>query len=422
MLRRQLERYGKWLIAVGVFAAIAVAISVYIFHNQRLRTPFQDRYVLNAEFAATQGVTPGMSQPVNVAGVRVGTVVDTTLREGRSLVKMEIDPGDLPRVYKNAHLVLVPNSPLKDMQVELFPGSPRAGAVEDGATIPVARTAPPIDSDELTAALDADTRAFFQVLASDLGRGVEGRGMDLRRVFQALRPTAKQAQRISAALAARQSELKRLVHNLAVLSRAAGRKDKELVRVVQAGSATLAALGNEEDALRASLQKLPGTLDATRRTLRGTTRFANELAPAARALLPSARRLPRGLEATGRLAADAAPFLRNKLRPLVRDLQPIARDLAPATKDLKDGTPALVSAFQVLTYVVNELAYNPPGDNEGFLFWTAWFAHNGASFLSTEDAHGPGWRGLVLVDCDTLGSQPGLDVIVDALIGSIPLC
>ena len=422
MLRRQLERYGKWLIAVGVFAAIAGAISVYIFHNQRLRTPLQDRYVLNAEFGATQGLTPGLSQPVNVAGVRVGTVIDTTLREGRALVKMEIDPDELPRVYNDAHLVLVPNSPLKDMQVELFPGRRGAGVVPDGGTIPVARTAPPIDSDELAAALDADTRAFFQVLAADLGHGLKGRGMDLRKVFKALRPTAEQAQRISAALAARRRELERLVHNLAVLSRAAGRKDKELARVVQAGAATLDALGGEEAALRASLQKLPGTLAATRRTLRGTTRFARELAPAARALLPSARGLPRGLSATGRLAAEATPFLRDKLRPLVRDLQPIARDLAPTTRDLKDLTPALVSTFQVLTYVVNELAYNPPGDNEGFLFWTAWFAHNGASFLGTEDAHGPGWRGLVLVDCDTLGSQPGLDVLVDALIGSLPLC
>ena len=47
--------------------------------------------------------------------------------------------------------------------------------------------------------------------------------------------------------------------------------------------------------------------------------------------------------------------------------------------------------------VVNELAYNPPGSEEGYLFWFAWSAHLGNSILNMQDAHGPVRRGRSIV-------------------------
>ena len=43
-----------------------------------------------------------------------------------------------------------------------------------------------------------------------------------------------------------------------------------------------------------------------------------------------------------------------------------------------------------------ELAFNPKGPEEGFLFWASWVNHAGASIFSTQDAHGPIRRGLVV--------------------------
>jgi phospholipid/cholesterol/gamma-HCH transport system substrate-binding protein len=56
----------------------------------------------------------------------------------------------------------------------------------------------------------------------------------------------------------------------------------------------------------------------------------------------------------------------------------------------------------VLNYLGNELGYNPPGPEEGYLFWAAWFMHNQASVTSTEDAHGAVVRGLAQVGCSSL--------------------
>lgn len=429
-MRRNLRKHGKWL---GVIAFLMVAATLaggYILVQQRLTNPFADFYTVNAEFSTTAGLNPGLGQAVNVAGVRVGTITNTRLKNGNALAIMQVKPSKLPHIFKDAHAVLVPNSPLKDMQIELYPGTAKAGVAPDKVTIPVARTAPPVDSDELMAALDTDTRRFFQVLVSGVDHGLDGRAKDLQAILNTLEPTAKDLGRVTGALAARRVQLRRLVHSMAVLTTATATKDQQLAQVLQGGDATLQALARQEGALRASTRKLPAVLRTTGRTLTHLQSFAGELQPTLDGLLPTVRKLKPVLKATDDLAVTATPILRTQLRPLVRELRPLAADLAPTTRDLSRVTPALTSAFRVLNYTVNELAYNPAGDDEGFLFWLSWFAHNGNSFTSTQDAHGSAWRGVALVSCDTavdtIGSLGGAGAIIAPIIKNIinssPVC
>ncbi len=78
------------------------------------------------------------------------------------------------------------------------------------------------------------------------------------------------------------------------------------------------------------------------------------------------------------------------------------RALRPAAADLAKATPDLASTLKIVNYLLNELAYNPPGSEEGYLFWTAWANHAGNSVFETQDAHGPIRRGAMLVSCSTL--------------------
>jgi phospholipid/cholesterol/gamma-HCH transport system substrate-binding protein len=422
MLKRQLERYGKWLIAIGVLMAIAFACASYILVNQRLTNPFADEYSVKVEMTQVPGLTPGLGQAVNVAGVRVGTIKSVELRDGRAIVDLAITRDKLPKVWSNAFATMIPNSPLKDLLMELRPGGPPAPELKEGGLIPVARTSPPIDSDELTNALDADTRQFFQSLVSGVDTGLKGRGKDLREIFKQLGPTTEDLAAVTGALAERRKELRRLVGNLAVLTHEVGKKDVELARVVDAGNQTVQALASEEQALRASVHKLPGTLRTADRALDTAAAFADELGPAASALRPAARKAGPALRAAAPVVAEAPGILRDKIRPLGRALQPIARDLAPTTRDLNAVTPSLTTAFQVLNYVVNELGHNPEGKEEGYLFWLAWFAHNAMSVVSTEDAHGAALRGLGVFSCEQLSQAPTLAPLLQAVAGALPTC
>jgi phospholipid/cholesterol/gamma-HCH transport system substrate-binding protein len=399
------------LMVVGTVAAGAVLV------KERLRLPFTQAYTIKAEFETSAGLLPGLGQAVNVAGVKVGTVSGAKLGNGHSVVSLEIRPSKLKHVYANAHATMVPNSPVKDLVVELDPGHPPARVLHDGGTIPVGQTMSQVELDELWAALDTDTRQYFSALVAGLGRGIEGRAKDFRGVFKSLGPTAQELQPVMHALAQRRIELRRAVHNLAAVTSAAGTQDRQLARSIVDANVTLQALAAQQSALRASLVRLPPTLSAVRTSLGYTTTFAHELGPAMRALLPTARQAPAALSATRPLLDVTEPVVRTQLRPFIKDAQPIAQALRPAVVNLNAVTPSLSDAFRVLNYVVNELAYNPPGDDEGFLFWVSWFFHNANSFLSSEDANGSMWRGVLVTDCRAITkASPALQQLMSALL------
>lgn len=421
-MKRAIRTYGRFVAAIVLLAVLAMISGAFILINQRVQVPFKDRYTINADLVSSSGLAPGLGQAVNVAGVRVGQISGSRLVGGRARISMEIDPHKLPRVYDDAVAELVADTPLKDLVVELGPGRPPAKPLPSGGLISVGSTSPPVDSDELTNALDADTRDFFDLLVSDFATGVDGRGRDLNELLRALGPTAEQVQDITSALAARRSELKRLVTNLAVLTKAAATKDREIGHVVETANATLESVAGQDAALRATLDRLPTTLSTIHSSLADAGDFADELGPTLDRLLPAVRRLPQTLRQAGPLLATAEPILRTKLRPLVREAQPLARDLGPITRRLTRQTPDLSTAFQVLTYLVNSLAFNPEGSDEGYLFWTAWFAHNAASIGSVQDAHGPATRGLALFSCDSLTADTLFADLLPLVLTNVPAC
>ena len=127
------------------------------------------------------------------------------------------------------------------------------------------------------------------------------------------------------------------------------------------------------------------------------------LGPTLGALRPGARALGPALEQTRPFLRDTTPIIRDQLRPFARDSLPVIKQLRPAARDLALITPKLTTSFKVVNYLLNELAYNPPGKEEGYLFWTAWANHDGNAVFNIADAHGPIRRGLVVASCSTLG-------------------
>jgi phospholipid/cholesterol/gamma-HCH transport system substrate-binding protein len=299
-------------------------------------------------------------------------------------------------------MLLRPRTGLKDMQVHLEPGTPESGEVPDGGTLPQVNTLPDVNPDEVFAALDSDTRAYLTSAVEALGTGLEGNGENLRKLFVAGQPTAEQARSLIATLAGRREEISHLVHNLNEVARVAGRHEDEIGRTITWSSVALGALAEQDAAIRDSLTLLPGTLDAAGSALRHARPLARELEPAAAALRPALRKLSPALNDLRPLIRETMPVVRGKLRPLVSTAIPPLTHLRPAVEDLRLSFADLPSVVDSTNYIANTLVNNPPGDEEGYLFWTSWFFHNAASMLSTQDAHGAGWRGLVVFSCATL--------------------
>jgi phospholipid/cholesterol/gamma-HCH transport system substrate-binding protein len=404
-VRSAIRKHSKDFAAVIVLFLIGIGVGGYILSQQRLYLPGwvplvgQNFYTLKGEFTTAQAVTPGQGQTVDIAGVKVGEISNVELKNGRAVVSMKILP-KYGKVYHDATMLLRPKTGLKDMIVELSPGNPSSGKVKSGGTIPIQSSLPDINPDEILASLDGDTRAYLRLLLAGGAEGLRGNQAQLAAVFKRFEPTARDVAKITTLLSKRQANLRRVIHNFQLLSTELSTRDSSISSFVVSNNAVFQHLANQDANLQATLQLLPPTLVQANSALAKTGRLANVLGPSLQALRPTARALGPTLVQVRPFLRKTTPIIKNQLRPFTVASIPTIRQLKPAAQDLAALTPNLVTTFKVLNYALNELAYNPPGSrDEGFLFWTAWANHLGASVFATQDAHGPIRHGLVEITC-----------------------
>ena len=412
-------------VAIVGLVVIAAVVSVYILEQQRLRFPFFEEkpFVVKAEFSTAQAVIAGQGQTVRVAGVRIGDIGGVELENGRAIVKMDIDRKYADMIRTDARALLRPKTGLKDMFIDLDPGSGDAPEVEEGHTIPIVATQPDVNPDEILSVLDDDTRDYLKLLVNGAGRGLEGRGRDLRDLFARFEPTHRDLARVNSQVALRRQNLRRLIHNLNVLNAELAANDDELSTLVTSSADVLRAFASEERNISAAVQELPGALEQTTDTLQRVDRYAQVLGPAASSLRPAARALDDANEAVIPFAREVTPLLREDIRPFVREARPLVRDLRPAARRLARATPHLTTAFSKLNRFFNMAAFNPngrePKENdarqEGYLFWAAWLQHLGANVFSSADAHGSFRPTTLGSTCQTvqqiIDSEPELEFI-----------
>jgi phospholipid/cholesterol/gamma-HCH transport system substrate-binding protein len=406
-VRTAIRKHLRDFVAIIGLFVIAGAVSVTILDNQRLTLPKwvpvvgKDWFEFKAEFTNAQAVTPGQGQTVNVAGVKVGEIARVDLKDGKALLGLRIDDPEI-EVHRDATMLLRPKTGLKDMVVELDPGTAQSPQIEEGETIPVGQTQPDVNLDEVLAALDGDTRLYLQALLNAGAEGLDGRGDDLGDTLQQFKPTAHALKQINGALASRRNNIKRAIHNFSLLSEELGDKNDDIAKFVVDSNAVLSVLAGQEASIRATLRGLPSSLALTQRALASTDELAGELGPALGKLRPAARRLGPTLSSVRPFLRETTPVLRDEIRPLVRAANPLVTELRPTMRDLSAATGDLYTSLQIVNRLVDMLAYNPPGVEEGYLFWFSWVNHLGASLFNTADAHGPIRRGILVANCNAL--------------------
>jgi len=413
-----IRKHVKDFAAVIVLMVIALGVTVYVLHNQRFRFPVVEEspFHLKAEFSTAQAVTPGQGQTVRVAGVRVGDIAKTELKDGVAVVTMDLDPEYKDLVHTDATALLRPKTGLKDMFIALNPGSHSAPLMKENTAIPVQNTLPDINPDEVYQFLDADSRDYLKLLVSGAGEGLKGRGTDLQEVFRRFEPTHRDLARVTTAVAVRHSNLKRLITKLNLLNSALAGKSNQLADLVQTSARVFRSFANEDSNISQAVHILPGALRQTTQTLGKVTGYANALGTASDALRPALRSLNKANLATIPFANAATPILRDHVRPFVREAQPLVDELGSPAKNLAKATPDLTGVFTVINHLFNMVGFNPigteapgtAGRDEGFLYWLAWLNHDGGALFSSSDANGP-FRPVMLTasTCSTIKENLG---------------
>jgi phospholipid/cholesterol/gamma-HCH transport system substrate-binding protein len=395
------------LLAVAAFTGTVILIKQGLTLPSWVPALGSDRFELQIEFETAQAVTPGQGQSVNIAGIRVGDISDVRLEAGIAVVTVEIENEYAPLIHQDATAMLRPRTGLNDMTIELDPGT-LGEPLAEGSTVPVANTIPQVQADQILASLDADTQAYLKLLLLSGADGLGGRGIEASALLRRLEPTARDIARINGLLAERRRHIRNAISDFRLLSEELARRDEELIAFVDGSNAVLSSFADQEAALRGALSRFPAALEATIGALESSGELARILGPALDALRPAARALGPALEAVRPFLTDTVAPIRDQIRPFTRDVQePIAK-LASAGQELSAATPDLNRALGDLNGLLNQLAYNPAGDEEGYLFWLSWLNHNLNSTFLTQDAGGPLRRGMVLLSCNTAELAEGV--------------
>jgi phospholipid/cholesterol/gamma-HCH transport system substrate-binding protein len=403
-LSRQARGRRKDTIAIFVLAAAGIVMTLGIFIQQKAALPAwipavgEEFDQVTAEFSTAQAVTPGQGQSVDIAGIEIGKVASVELEDGHAVVGMNIQPQYMELIHPNAQFLLRPKTGLNDMIVEVDPGSgPKS--IEDGAHFTLAQTEPNTNLDAFIATFDADTRQYLQLLVAGGAQGLGGRGVQLSNAFRRFGPFVHYVAKLNKAVATRHVELANVIHNFGRLTEELGRRDADIRRFVTASDAALGDFANQQAAIQESLREFPAALRAGNSALASSKRFSDVAAPALTGLIPQAQASKPAFEATERMFRQTTVPIRDQIRPFTRQIRPVLTHANEASGPFAKTVRGFGNALGGFNSFLNELAYNPKGPRESYLFYLPWLNHNFNSAFRLQDAGGPTLRGLAMVSC-----------------------
>lgn len=335
------RRRGMAPLRAGLLAMLLASLAALLAFTKGV-PGVAHHYTVHAVFSSATNLLSGSSvragSPVRIAGVDVGQV--TGVRRGpgtTAVVSMRIDEAGRP-VHRDATAKIRPRLFLEgNFFVELRPGSPSAPELADGATIPLAQTAVPVQLDQVLDALPADTRASLKTVLREYARALRGGGAEALRRSYAESPGAFRAVALAAEAAQgrRADDLAGFVAGAARTARALAQRERDLGELVAGFQRVAGALADRREALARSLGGLRELAVAAPAQLRAIDGAVPPLQRFARALRPALAQAPPTLDAAlpflaelGRLVAPAA------LPALIADLRPTVRTLAALEPDL----------------------------------------------------------------------------------------
>ena len=389
--------------AGALVIAIIAVVTFLVFGND---IPFTKPYQVKVVVANAQNIKT--RSPVRIAGVTVGEVQKVERMGDDTTTVLTVNMGDrgLP-LYKDAQVKVRPRIFLEgNFFLDVQPGTPGAGKIPDGGTIPVTQTTAPVQLDQVLTALQKNTRQDLQGLIQGYGNALDGKPTGAENVDQdpavrdktaaealnkSLQYSPKALRGIAIVNEAAQGtslhDLSKLIAGTQKVSAALSRNDQSLKDLVTNFNTTMAAFASRSADLKSTIAQLPDVLNLANSTFANLNRSFPPTRAFAREILP-------GVRETAPTITAAFPWIR-QTRALMSpaELQGLVSDLRPAVADLSSVTDESLKLLPQVD-LVNRCFIDiilPTGDkpvDDGFLstglpnykeFWQAMTSLSGES-------------------------------------------
>jgi phospholipid/cholesterol/gamma-HCH transport system substrate-binding protein len=210
-----------------------------------------DRLLIEAEFDRAFNLFEGSR--VRIVGVDVGRVEAVTVDEGsdRVLARISLDPG--VEVPEDVHAAIIQGALLGERYIQLFPAYTEGPTLEDGATIPLDRTATPVEFEEsfeaLADALETLDPDEVARLVTNLAGTLDGQGESLGEMLESVRD-------LISTLRDSDEELVELARTLADLNETIGTRAEQIANQYVNLGLVAESLASERAGLRDTLEGL----------------------------------------------------------------------------------------------------------------------------------------------------------------------
>jgi phospholipid/cholesterol/gamma-HCH transport system substrate-binding protein len=256
-----LLRYPRLVFGV-LLALVASAVAV-------LLVPRAADHVITAYFAESPGLYPGDS--VRVLGVEVGKIDSITAEPDRVKIVLHVDPA--LKVPAEARAAIVSPTLVSSRFIQLAPGYRGGAALPDDATIPLSRTATPVEWDTTVTQL---TQLATQLgpasgqLTGPVGRALDTAQANLGGQGDRIRDTIRNAAAATATLASGGQDLFGTIRNLQSVASNLAQHDVAVEAFGRQLAQVSAALADDRDQLATVVTTLDRVATLIRNFIRDT--------------------------------------------------------------------------------------------------------------------------------------------------------
>jgi virulence factor Mce-like protein len=329
-----IRRLLRHRMVLGVVIAAITSYLVYVSYGAQKGLPGQSIYRLDVHVRDAKQLTKG--DQVRIGGARVGFVSAVTAEDPREpYAKVQISIFGDRELPVDTRARVTPISILGGKSIELERGR-SSRALPNGGTIPLSRAIETVDLNDAVSTFDAPTRRGMQGLIGGLGDGLAGRGPDVNRTLQIVRPLLAPARRVALLLADPRTDVPGAIDGAHAVMVALRPVSDAFPQMLSDAATTASALN--DPALGRGVQALPGAERQTTRTLLRATPVLADAAALTRGLRPAARLLPRTSRRLDAMLDAAVPAL--------RDARGIAPETATLVRELRNSLPPKFAGLQ----------------------------------------------------------------------------
>jgi virulence factor Mce-like protein len=314
-----------------------------------------NKYQLRVSFQ--EATTLAEQADVRIAGVNVGTMrrksLDRINNRTRTVLDIEKAYAPLP---KDTRAILRQKTLLGETFVELTPGDPDKGYIEDHGILPPGQVEPTVELDEILRIFDPPTKKAFREWVRYGAEQMRGSApQDLNDALGNLAGFASDGADVLRILDEQHVAVRQMIKNTGVVFGALNERRGQLRGLIVNSQRTFSATASQREALAQTFEIFPVFLDESRVTADRLEEFARNTHPLVNDLKPAADNLDPTVRDLAALAPDLETLF-TRLKPVIRtapDTLPEASRFLRGARDIMAPLHGFLQEFNPILSFLN---------------------------------------------------------------------